>query len=453
MKNFWNLHRANFKLRSSLCLQLFATFSMLLWIQSCNPDPSSIGLEMQDDLLNATFTDTVTVTAYSVEEDSLNTKNLIYNYLGFIKDPVFGTTTTEIYTQFVPSKNTVNFGATPQLDSIVLTLKYSGGYYGDTLNSFAIEVYRLSEDMKSDTSTKYYQNSSVKYYPENLTYAPEFRLSPKPTTKVKADSLMEAHIRIRLNDELGRILLQNREKFDTDETFKEFFKGLYICAKPLTNDGCLVNFTLAHSITGIQLYYTRDNTPYRFSFPVAKDKLDKTVRFSTYEHNYGSGDPAFVNQVRHGDTLLGKTTLYVQAMGGVKTKITFPFLKAFENKNIVINKAELIITNISSESTVHKAPSKLGLQGINASDGRTVYLPDYTYFGATFFGGTAKDNEYRFRITKYLQHMISSSVKTYKPSLYLVTDMAAAAAHRMCLYGTDTNNPYRLRVEIYYTEY
>ena len=455
MKNLWNFRPANFKPFLSFPIAFLALLAILFSLQSCRKDITSLGLDLKDDLLNATFTDTITVIAHSVKEDTLNTKNLIYHYLGTIKDPVFGTTTTGIYTQFLPSGSSANFGKSPQLDSIVLTLRYAGGYYGDTLNPFVVQVHRLTEDMYADTATKYFQNSYVAHSSENLTYIPDFKLYPKPTTKIKVDTLREAHIRIRLKDELGNLFLGNTSEIASETKFLNFFKGLYICAKPLSNDGSMVNITLTSSITAMQLYYTNDSTSTSFSFLV---KEIGATRFSSYQHDYlYSNDNDFKNQVLQGDTMLGKNTLYLQAMGGVKTKITFPFLKAFEGRNIIINKAELVITNKSEESMQYKAPNRLGLQGLD-KDGKAIFIPDdAVYMNTAYFGGAAQDNEYRFRITRYLQEMIlpenEKRFQFLQPSLYLITDRAAADPYRMCFYGTDLSHPSRLRLEIYYTEY
>jgi hypothetical protein len=456
MKNFWNSRRANFNLRFLIYVTPFLLLSMLLVSQSCKKDNlSSIGLDLKDDLLNAVFTDTVTLTAYSVEEDTLNTTGLVFNYLGCIKDNIFGTTTASIFAQLVPNGNNVSFGDAQECDSIVLTLRYTGNFYGDTLNPFSIKVYRLTEDIVANKI--YYQNSSIAYNSSNLTSS-DFILYPKPNTKVKVDTLLNAHIRIRLKKELGDNFIQDAKKdsLASAEVFKKYFKGLYISAEPFRNDGSLVNFTLTNALSGIQLYYKKDGKATQFSF-LFTDKDLAPIRFSNYRHDYGAGNPKFVDQI---DTLkpvkdretLGKTELYAQSMGGIKTKITFPYIKEFKNKRVVINKAELIITNIGEDLHLYPNPNRLGIQGVNSS-GKLVTMPDAVTGNANYFGGSydEKTKEYRFRITRYLQGVIQRD--DYQPYIYLVTEGAAAYATRLVLKGTDVNAPSRLRLEVYYTEY
>ena len=402
---------------------------------------------MQDDLLNAVLTDTVTLIAYSVEDDTLNTTGLVFNFLGTLKDNVFGTTTASIYTQLAPYGNNVSFGDSPKLDSVVLTLRYTGGFYGDTLNPFTIKVYELKEDIS--TTTTYYQHHSIEHFDNNLTYS-DFHLYPKPKTKIKVDTLTDAHIRIRLKDELGERFIRDAKDLATDETFLKYFKGLYISAEPFRNDGSLVNFSLTASLSGIQIYYhEKDNDkPKQFSLNIKRT----SIRFNSYKHNYETGSADFVSQVVEKDTLKGKQVLYLQSMGGIKTKITFPYLKTFKERKVVINKAELVITNIGESLDLYPMPAKLGIQAVDLS-GKLVTIPDVLTGNSNYFGGSydEKTKEYRFRITRYIQDVIQKN--KYQPYIYLVPEGAAAYANRLILKGTDTKEPSRLRLEIYYTEY
>jgi len=418
--------------------------TLLLIAQSCKKEPSSIGLNLINRDLGAAFTDTTTLISYSVLEDSLNTTNLVFNFLGYVKDPVFGTSHAGIYTQFVPAANSVNFGDAPELDSIVLTLRYTGGFAGDTLDSFIIKVYELTESILS--SKAYYQNDSITHNGNNITFLSYFRLYPTPTTRVRLDTILEPHIRIRLDNDLGERFLRNASRMETAEDFKNFFKGLYICAEPFQNNGSLVNFTLTSTLSGIQLYYKNGGESRRFSFTI---KNEDAVRFNTYRHNHGIGKDEFVDQVVRKDTLLGEKKLYVQAMGGVKTKITFPYLKTLKDKRMVINKAELIITNIGEDLHSYPPPVRLGVYGVNAV-GTNIFVRDD---GTTYFGGSydAQKKEYRFRITRHVQDII---LRDLQPSIYLVVAGAAANANRLIFNGTHpTDETSRLKLEIYYTEY
>jgi hypothetical protein len=236
----------------------------------------------------------------------------------------------------------------------------------------------------------------------------------------------------------------------TANEFKNFFKGLYICAEPCNNSGSLVNVNLSHELSGIKLYYKRNGEAGLFSFFV---RSEETIRFGHYVHDYTSGDPNFVNQVLNQDTSLGRTMLYVQAMCGVKTKISFPNVKSLRNKKVVINKAELVIKNIGEELSYYPQPERLTLQ-TNNSSGTSIFLPDhFTSTNLAYWGGgyDKTKEEYRFRITRYIQEVIQRD--HFEPFIYLLVEGAAANANRLILSGTNPTDPSRLRLELYYTEY
>ncbi len=111
---------------------------------SCQKEPDLIGLDLLpiEDNLNIDYTDTSTVVAYTLREDSLRTDELALNLLGSMSDPVFGTTTASIYTQYRLSKNNVTFGENAVADSMILTLTYKG-VYGDSMASKTIRVTKL----------------------------------------------------------------------------------------------------------------------------------------------------------------------------------------------------------------------------------------------------------------------------------------------------------------------
>ena len=125
---------------------LIVVFAVSILLYSCKKEFDSIGLELQneEDRLGNTFTDTTTLIAYSMIEDSIVTGNLSNAIIGYVNDPVFGRTQAGFYTQFDLSGTNVSFGNSPEFDSLVLSLQYAG-YFGDTLSALSIKVYELTE--------------------------------------------------------------------------------------------------------------------------------------------------------------------------------------------------------------------------------------------------------------------------------------------------------------------
>ncbi len=437
MKKFW---------LAGLAAALFTLFS------ACNDQNSSIGLGLTNQL-GTDFTDTVTVSAYSLLEDTISTTNMTANLIGEIHDPVFGDCKASTYAQFDLTGTSVNFGEAPVIDSVILTLQLAS-YYGDTNSRVGIRIYQLTEEI---SATNYNSASTIAYDATPLNYTlTDYTI--QPTTNVIVDTgLNSPHIRIRLSQAFGQYLLDNQAQMTSNAAFKNFFKGLCLSTESHTGStGYMILTSLTSALSGISLYYHNSTTPTtKYVFPCNTE----CMRFTNYSHDYSaSSDVDFVQEVIQGDTSIGGRKLFLQATGGVKTKITFPHLRdSFKelDKRVVINRAELVITDISPEEVYLIHPAALTLQGIK-ENGSITYLPDDdVYTSESYFGGTYDEDkhEYRFRITEYIQNQIHG-VGDLTNSIYLVVNGAAVRANRLIAGGTDASNgESRLRLELSYTSY
>ncbi len=430
---------------------LVATFLVLF--SACNDQSSSLGLDLIDQV-GTDFTDTLTLEAYSLLEDTINTTNMTANLVGEIYDPVFGNCTASTYAQFDLTGSSVNFGDDPIIDSVILTLQLSS-YYGDTTSAVGIRVYQLTDYLQEDET--YYNNSTIAYDATPLNYSLT-GYTIQPTTNVIVDTGdYSPHIRIRLSQAFGQYLLDNQDQMLTNASFKSFFKGLCISSVSHTGStGYMLLTSMTSSLSGISIYYHNSTTSTtKYVFPCSSE----CVRFTNYGHDYTtSTDENFIQQVLNGNTEYGRDKIYLQASGGVKTKITFPYLKeAFESldNRVVINRAELVITNVSPDEVYMVYPSALTLQGIRQNNTIT-YLPDDDYYtSSSYFGGSYDEttHEYRFRITQYIQDYIHGEGEITN-SIYLVVNGASVRANRLIAGGTSAaNEDSRLRLELSYTPY
>lgn len=427
-----------------------------LFFISCEDELTSLGLNLRDpnDLMGTQFMDSTTIIAQSFWDDSLITKGLTNNVLGYINDPTFGTTKADFYAQYLLSGKSVNFGTSPMIDSVVLSIRISG-FFGDTTTALPIRVYALSEPMRSDSA--YTSNSTLDYVSDNLTYDPNFSVAPRPTTKILVDTTYnDAHLRIRLRDQFGRYFLTNQSQMQDSATFASFFKGLYVTVDNPNGTGSLLNVNLTSAVSAITIYYTNTTSKYKYQL-VTKNTA---IRFNHFEHNYANGTPHFISEVINnvpygGNSTLGEELLYLQPTGGVKTKIQFPTVKsAFKDKNIVINRAELVLTNVSTDPSYLFIPALLTVQGV-AKDGTICYLPDDSYYTSSeYFGATynTTTKEYRIRITDYIQDLILRD--NFQDYFYLMVSGSGIRGNRLIFGGTNPNDiSSRLRLEISYTEY
>ncbi len=428
--------------------------ALFILFSACTHDVSPIGLELNQELVGTNFTDTVTIEAYSVLDDTISTANLSANLIGMLHDPVFGNSTASTFAQFTLSGSSLNFGTNPIIDSVVLTLQISS-FYGDTNSRVGIRVYQLTEALMDNT--KYSSCSSSDFNPTPLNYSlTGYTIQPNSTVIVDTASY-NPHLRIRLSQAFGQYLLNNQASMSSIYAFQSFFKGFCISATSYSGStGYIMVSNMTSSLTGLTLYYHNNSTTSaKYTFPCNSS----CTRYTRIKHDYyASTDNDFTQEVILGNKEIGKSKLFVQASGGVKTRIVFPHIreafKAIDN-HVVVNRAELVITNVSPDEAFLLQPASLSLQGFRESDNSAMYLPDDEYYtGTPYFGGTydASKHEYRFRITEYIQKQIqgTSELANY---VNLVVKGAGVRANRLIFGGTDLISDDRLRLELSYTVY
>lgn len=434
--------------------QLFALIlAGICLFTACEHDTSPIGLNLIDQV-GTEFSDTTTVVAYSCLEDTITTSNLSSNVLGNLHDPVFGDSKASIFAQFALGGSSVNFGDNPVVDSVVLTLQISS-YYGDTNSLVGIRVYRLTESMSPNTT--YHQTSTVAHDATPLNYSlTSYAIKPKTPVIVDTNT-SNPHLRIRLSQAFGQYLLNNQSSMLSSSSFQQLFKGLCIDAISHSGStGYMLITNMSSALSCISLYYhNASNEHKKYDFVCS----NSCARFTQFTHDYYSSTHAdFTQEVLSGQQNIGAQTLFVQATGGVKTCITFPHIQeAFKSMNnrVVINKAELVITDISPNETYLISPTAITLQGIQKGTGKIMYLPDDEYYtSSSYFGGTydSDKHEYRFRITKYIQDLILDN-SDLSNSINLVVKGSSVRANRLIIGGTGLTDNSRLRLELSYTTY
>ena len=416
-------------------------FLLIAGFVSCNKKPEQIGLDLVEQEKLPVGTDTtLSVVAYSKPIDSSRTDRTTANLAGSYFDPVFGRIVAGFYAQLRLSVNGPGFGDSPQVDSVILTLVYSG-HYGNTSTLQNFSIYELTGDLYPDSV--YYSNDTVAT--SDLLAAYEFE--PRPEDSIMIDSVYYSpRLKIPLNDELGeRIVNADAANLADNDAFLEFFRGICLMAEPVAapGEGSILYFNLLNDDSRITIYYN--------------DSLDFDLlinascgRFNSFSHSLSSSnDPLFVQQVAEGDTALGSDNLYIQGMSGVKTIVHFPGLKEWATENeVVINQAKLIIP-ADSNALEYDAPEELLIYRIEDS-GIETYTEDQLV-GEDYLGGglNPSTSEYEFRLSLYTQNLISGLYNDNGLSLYVSGRTVNAEA--VVLAGYDPPSGKRMKIRIVYT--
>ena len=410
-------------------------------VLSCTKDISSIGLDLVEpvDLLTMGYTDTVKIVAYTIPDDSVYTHNLSVNngyyiQVGSMYDPIFGKTTSDLYSQLYLSQSRTRFGTDPVFDSAFLYLPYYSAY-GDTLTNMTFRVYNLTEDIVDSLHSFSYNKLSYDPVPiGQITFQP--RPSDSSYYQGKKHAPM---LRIPINKKFGNTILgiTDTSVLNSNANFVKVFKGICIIAEPQNTPGkgSICTFRMPADYFKLQMHYHNPgDTALTYNFAISYS----TSRFQNYDHNGYAEAVPLLRQQLEGDTNLGQQYLFAQGLAGTKIKIRFPYLAQwFDSEKIVINDAQLILGN-SSVSTVFPRPSSLLLRGIGENGSTSpVSIVDENE-GSGYFDGRydAATNSYRFRITRYVQQMLTGKVRDN--GFHLLVPSSAINGARLVLNGTSS---------------
>jgi len=435
---------------------LFTALALCFFTESCLKENDIVGLHVlpKSDLLNVGFKDTTTLITYTVREDSVKTDGTSLNLIGSYNDPIFGKSSASVYTQLTLPSSTpsaVNFGTNLAFDSLVLILPYVDNFYG-TLDAQTFKVYQLTQPLLIDSA--YYSGQSALISPQPLA---SMNFVPAPVDSVLIGTLKyEPQLRIRLSDAFGRNILK-QGGFVDNPTFQSFLQGLCIVPDNPTQasgTGAILYFNLTDPSAGMTLYYRNNtNSPgvgdtIAFTFSINNSCL----HFDHFSHDYSTARSDLAKQISGADLTQGKNLTYVQSMSGLKTKITFPYIKNYaKDSTCSVNLAELIL-NIDPSSITgnYVPPPQLTLVREDAT-GKVYFIDDY-FVGSTYFGGVydpTNPYQYHFNIARYIQELMNGTLQDY--GLYILVSGSAVNGNRLVL-GGGGNSANKMRLRMSYTK-
>lgn len=410
----------------------------LMAMVACNK-PILIGSDLLDqDQINTDFTDTLTLKTSITKVDSVRAlipgSTYQQMFCGNFEDPFFGRVEANIYSQFIRTKIPDLEGAV--LDSVVLRLAYNTNWiYGDVTQPFTIGVYRITENM--DTSQRYYNTTvlATDMTPLGmLTFTPNNIDSVYVEINDSTTVAQPPRVSIPLSAAFGNELITlDSATYATPANFLQVLKGLHIKALDATT-GSLLDFDFLSTSTILSVYYK--NAP-----DTVAQRLDYSplggLRFTHAKHDFtGSPVAEFLADPSKGDSLL-----FLQGMGGPFIRVEIPY--ATEMKNIIVNKAELEFTVVTTDEPQAdlKPPLSQAIitKGINI-DSLTVIddvLLSLSRGSLAFFGGGLVEESggvkrYRFNISSYFQKIVDG---TEEPVIFISSLNRMENGARSILYG------------------
>ena len=346
----------------------FFLFVTILIFNACDTDYSSISSDvLGEENFNFEVADSsFPVLAYNQNLTGQQINALPSYLLGFYNDPIYGSTSASIVTQLLPSSFNPKFGETARIDSVKLVIPYLSQRTGTSDNR--IPLYRLNyfyvrnnaiENIDSIKLTvyenKYFLNTldidspdpQIYYSLTNGTTNNTEHLAQTKTGTINFDAntgftFFEGHVlpssearkqisgtgssatTTYLKPGLEIELAQTQDEKDywtslildqegeatlsNANNFQNYFRGLYIKAEPLNDNGSMFLVNLADSDAKITINYStdenddgeREKKTYTFTF--------SGNRLNTFVNNYNTNLPATPNIVDGDEKLFIKGT-------------------------------------------------------------------------------------------------------------------------------------------------
>jgi hypothetical protein len=342
-----------------------------------------------------TITEAVSLT--NIMLDSIETSYFSTAAIGKYRDNRFGIVQAGFAAQFEPQTyaNSTYFDGIDMesvvFDSLVLTIKFSGTFYGknednpEVADSMNIEVYELTTAL--DDSANYYGSfktgsaNPVSNYIDAERNIAQSKIAPSDTM-----------IAITLNARDLLEKLQRSIKVGTltkEEFIKDYFKGLYITASSSSGNGCIkytnpvISASSTELTTALWAYYHRSITADSAVYGVFAYLIGSSMpRFNVYEHSmdaYG------------GDSIVVLQGLYGR---GIEAAIDAQTARKWQDKPV--NRVELVLEIAENERTIPELnmfPS--ALTGIYKKNGSYSVIRDVS---VNTFDGTINRSSMRYSL-------------------------------------------------------
>jgi len=359
------------------CTRDLLTLLISLFILSSCKNPAGIGLDNNPgDSFFGTLNDTLTLKTVTLRDDSAlsvrqlgnsntNIPTINVNQLpfGYFRDDVLGETQSDVaFLILRPESGDARLPENAQIDSAVLIIRYGNSSVGDSTSSSTYQVRVKQLDETFAVNTPYYSSKKWNVKSEDVGTAQirNFNIRDSINVTVRGsdgkDSTVKRapELRIRLNNTfIGNLFAHSIDSatINSDIGFVDHVKGFYLTTDKDGQQGVGGLTTLATtngtSPNALQITYRVtddegeiDTLTKVFSIPVPA--ASQTTPFSYMAASVNNTFSTAV-QAQLATPNVNQTTVYAQGMGGLRTRVSFPYIDGLKGRKIAVNKAELIV--------------------------------------------------------------------------------------------------------------
>jgi hypothetical protein len=431
-------------------IDLLTLLISLFILNSCKNE-NLVGLAPGANSLTGTLDDTATVYTNTILEDTIATTGITKLPLGYLIDPVLGTTESDMITDINLPGNDASSGNVEYtvptgsiiIDSALLVLKYADGFYGDSTENYTLNAYQLTE--RPFSGKEYYDNKRWTYNAGSPVGSVTFQPRPLDSLKIYTivhgakDTLIKVPPQLRIP--ISASFLQTNffgagsTALNSNLIFQNNVKGFFLNVSKtnIATPGGTMMFQ-APADSALQVYVRITNG----------SVVDTNLIYLNISEHATQINHVFSTQVQNALSLSAQNAatnttkpdnyIFLQGGGGLKSKITFPYLQSIFNSipggknNVVINRAELVITDataVQGDIPAYLVPlPKLTLYRHDIT-GQSFTVEDATsgegvFFGVPEFGGYYNNilhsttiGTYHFLITGYIQNLLDGVTIDY----------------------------------------
>ena len=431
---------------------LYFLLAMCCLFMGCRDDNSQLGASLVDSSFSNFFTDTCMVDISTVLLDSMVTRGDSVCQIGYYQDETWGKVRASYYAEFSTASFTPNEDHSYRLDSLVLCMRHSGHYWGDTLAQQRISIYQLKYPIDLSDDEDLYNSTLL---PLEETPVHTFTLRPRPGES----ETVYVHLPDQWGEELLERLIEQDEVFDSQDNFKNEFPGLAFV--PEDNGNCITGYLVNDSSTVITLYYkdigtatTENSLTYKVNTSNAYTGIQHD-RTGTPLASIQSGVENAVHSYDLGDRA------YMQGLTGFYNQIEFPTLNGLQSAGeiVSIESAILYLYPVKySYGRTNQLPSEMRLY---ITDENNV-LEDYVYGddGVTVQTGNLVTDEmygcdtyYSFDLTTFARNNFGAIGMHRQRLLLSLTDNVTATTFDQAIFTNELELDRHCKLEVRYKVY
>jgi Domain of unknown function (DUF4270) len=412
--------------------------AMLFFLAACT-SPNDAGRDVlpHDTDIKGYYVDSFGIQMRTILIDTTETYRLSRNLFGNYVDDQFGHLFAETYVQSRITGSNLVFGADTAkltLDSLVLTIDLVN-FYGRYSDPIPLQIFEITDTWPTDSSLDS-RASLIADTSHDLANGYRIDFSQLPG--------FYDQISIRLDDALGNKLLKaDRSNLVSNTTFTNFFKGLLIRSKPVSQTisrepGGIFAMDPRSLKSFIKLHYKDTTSVKEVTFAIN----DNCERFHRISRSNFAG--RLLDDVVN-EPSLNPTYGCVQAGALANLYVGFPSIKSLDPA--IINQATLVLhVDPALDGSIDRfdPPSEIFLL-VAADNKRDAVNENVINSTATYNKGT---HEYRIPMTNTLQQVLAGDINN---NGFIIVPGENGITMNRAVFGGPNHPTLKPRLEVIYT--